>query len=128
MENQEKIPIGFGLGLCLAGPIIAVQNEAPREKIGAAVGLSRFFQSLGGALGISLLTAFETWRSQNLLQAAVSAAARTSALVTAFDEILMVLVICDIVAFCFSLFLKGRVRRKSSEQKKDTETPKPIGQ
>ena len=56
------IPLGFGLGFSLAGPSIAVQNEAPQQEVGAAIGLTRFYQSLGGALGISLLTAFETWR------------------------------------------------------------------
>ena len=64
------IPLGFGLGFSLAGPTIAVQNEAPTEMVGAAIGLTRFLSSLGGALGISLLTAFETWRFAVLSQAA----------------------------------------------------------
>src|SRR5208283_2173378 len=31
------IPLGFGLGFSLAGPTIAVQNEAPTDKVGAAI-------------------------------------------------------------------------------------------
>jgi EmrB/QacA subfamily drug resistance transporter len=54
------IPLGVGLGFSLAGPTIAVQNDAPQAEAGAAIGLTRFLQSLGGALGISLLTVFAT--------------------------------------------------------------------
>jgi EmrB/QacA subfamily drug resistance transporter len=103
------IPLGFGLGFSLAGPTIAIQNEAPRDKVGAAIGLSRFLQSLGGALGISLLTTFEIGRFQALSVGATSPAAVTDAMVTAYDEVFLVLAACVAVAFAFSLLFVGRV-------------------
>ncbi|MCI4332446.1 MAG: MFS transporter [Thermoplasmata archaeon] len=105
------IPLGFGLGFSLSGTTIAVQNEAPMAEVGSAIGLTRFFQSLGGALGISLLTVFQTWRFQSLSAGATTAAALEHAQVTAFNEVFLVLAVCIAVAFTFSLFLVGRVRR-----------------
>jgi EmrB/QacA subfamily drug resistance transporter len=103
------IPMGFGLGLGLSATTIAVQNEAPTAEVGAAIGLTRFFQSLGGALGISLLTVFQTWRYQALSAGATTPAALTNALVTTYDEVFLILTGCILVAFAFSLFLRGRV-------------------
>ena len=108
------IPLGFGLGFSLAGPTIAVQNEAPTEMVGAAIGLTRFLSSLGGALGISLLTAFETWRFAVLSQGATTPAASMSALVTTYDEIFLILAVFIFVSFGFGLFFKGRVPKRST--------------
>lgn len=109
------IPLGFGLGFSLAGPTIAVQNEAPKDQVGAAIGLIRFLQSLGGALGISLLTTFETGRFQALSQGATTPAAVTNALVATYDEIFLILAACILIAFVFALFFVGRVPQKSPE-------------
>jgi EmrB/QacA subfamily drug resistance transporter len=117
------IPLGFGLGFSLAGPTIAVQNEAPRAQVGAAIGLTRFLQSLGGALGISLLTAFETWRYAALSQSATTAAAAEDALVTTYDEIFLILAICVAISFVFALFFTGRVPQRPEE---DKERPLPA--
>jgi EmrB/QacA subfamily drug resistance transporter len=107
------IPIGFGLGLSLAGTTIAVQNEAPTAEVGAAIGLTRFFQSLGGALGISLLTVFQSWRSQNLLAGAMTPGAMTNALVNSYDEVFLILAVSILLAFVFALFLTGMVPHDS---------------
>jgi hypothetical protein len=109
------IPLGFGLGFSLAGPTIAVQNEAPPDRVGAAIGLTRFLQSLGGALGISLLTAFETWRFQALSQGATTPAAATNALVATYNGIFLILAACVVIAFGFALLFTGRVPQKSAE-------------
>jgi len=109
------IPLGFGLGFSLAGPTIAVQNEAPTDKVGAAIGLTRFLSSLGAALGISLLTAFETWRYAALANGTTSPAASLSALVTTYNEIFLILAIFIIVSFGFGLFFRGRVPKKSTQ-------------
>ncbi len=105
------IPMGFGLGLSLSGVTIAVQNESPVAEVGAAIGLTRFLQSLGGAVGISLLTVFESWRSKELSLGTVSAAGLQNALVTTYDEIFLILAVCVLIAFVFSLFFVGRVPR-----------------
>jgi hypothetical protein len=103
------IPMGFGLGLSLSGTVIAVQNEAPRADVGAAIGITRFFQSLGGAIGISLLTIFLSWRYGALSAGATTGAALQSALVTAYSQVFLILAITILIAFVCSLFLVGRV-------------------
>jgi hypothetical protein len=105
------IPLGFGLGFSLSVPTVAVQNEAPRDEVGAAIGLTRFLQSLGGALGISLLSVFETTRFQALSQGATTPAAATNALVSTYDEIFLILAVCVVVALGFALLFVGRVRQ-----------------
>jgi len=109
------IPVGFGLGLSLAGITIAVQNESPAGEVGAAIGLTRFLQSLGGAVGISLLTVFETWRERVLIDGSTSPAVVRHALVTTYSEIFLILAVCILVAFVFSLFFVGHVPRSREE-------------
>ncbi|MGA2663476.1 MAG: MFS transporter [Nitrososphaerales archaeon] len=109
------IPMGFGLGFSLAGPTIAVQNDAPRDKVGAAIGLTRFLQSLGAALGISLLTTFDSWRVQTLSKGATTPGAVADAMVTAYNEIFLILAICVVIALGFGLLFTGRVPQKSSK-------------
>jgi EmrB/QacA subfamily drug resistance transporter len=104
------IPLGFGLGLSLAGTTIAVQNEAPTAEVGAAIGLTRFFQSLGGALGISLLTVFESWRLRTLSVGVTTPTGLLSAQVSAFDDVFLLLAISIAIAMVFALFLVGRVQ------------------
>jgi EmrB/QacA subfamily drug resistance transporter len=120
------IPMGFGLGLGLAATTIAVQNEAPTAEVGAAIGLTRFFQSLGGALGISLLTVFQSWRFHNLAAGATSPSATTNALVTSYSDVFLVLTLCILVAFAFSLFLTGRVPIGTGSGRSDTTSPAEI--
>jgi EmrB/QacA subfamily drug resistance transporter len=115
------IPMGFGLGLSLAGTTIAVQNESPAAEVGAAIGITRFLQSLGGALGISLLTVFESWRFQTLSAGATSPGAIETALVTTYNELFLILALCILLAFAFGLFFVGRVPRTP------TGSPKPNG-
>jgi EmrB/QacA subfamily drug resistance transporter len=111
------IPMGFGLGFSLAGPTIAVQNEAPKDQVGAAIGFTRFLQSLGGALGISLLTAFEIGRYQALSAGATSPTAITNALVTTYDEVFLILAVCIVVAFGFGLFFVGKVPQTQTDDR-----------
>ena len=107
------IPMGFGLGLSLVASQIAILNEAPGREVGAAVGLTRFFQSLGGALGISLLTVFEAWRYQTLSSSARTASAFTDSLVAAYNEVFFLLALCILVSFGFALFLARRAMPSS---------------
>ena len=109
------IPLGLGLGMSLAGPTIAVQNDAPREVVGEALGLSKFMQALGGAMGISLLTTFQTARIQSLTAGVTSPAAKASALVTTYNEVFLILALCVLVALGFALLFVGRVPRSPSE-------------
>jgi len=107
------IPMGLGLGLALAGTTIAVQNEVPESEVGSAVGLVRFLQSLGGAVGLSLLTAYQVWRKAALSSAAKSPADLASALITSYDEVFVALVGVLVIAFLFALFFTGRLSRRA---------------
>jgi len=109
------IPLGFGLGLAISATTIAVQNEAPASEVGAAIGLTRFLQSLGGAIGLSLLTVFETWRVGVLSAGATSPAEVTSAFATTFSEIFLILAVCVLLAFACSLFFTGHLPRTAAE-------------
>lgn len=103
------IPMGFGFGLGFAGSTIAVQNDAPPAEIGAANGLMRFFQSLGGAVGISLLTIYQSWRFQQLNVGPATPGSVLNALVSSYDEVFLILAGSLLLAFFCSFWLKGRV-------------------
>jgi len=106
------IPVGFGLGLALAGATVAVQNEAPPAEIGAAVGLTRFFQSLGGAVGISLLTIYQADRFEQLSSGATSPSGVVAALAGSYADVFLVAAFLVIGAFVSALWLHGRVLPK----------------
>jgi len=118
------IPIGFGLGLALAGATIAVQNEAPRDEVGGAIALTRFFQSLGGAVGISLLTIFQSWRFHTLSAGATTPSEMLDALVSSFNGVFLLLAISTLIAFVCALWLTGRVSPARSNE--DAELPVPT--
>ncbi|MGA9838821.1 MAG: MFS transporter [Thermoplasmata archaeon] len=125
------IPMGFGLGLSLAATTIAVQNEAPPAEVGAAIGLTRFLQSLGGALGISLLTVFQVWRLKALSAGATTPEAILAATVTSYTNVFLVLAVCIAISLGFALFLVGRVPRNRTLAQQDVaetpSTPLPAG-
>ena len=103
------IPVGFGLGVALAGSTVAVQNDAPPAEVGAAVGLARFFQSLGGAVGISLLTIFQAWRYQQLSSGSEGSAGAVAAAVSSYDGVFLLLALSVLAAFVCAFWLTGRV-------------------
>jgi EmrB/QacA subfamily drug resistance transporter len=103
------IPLGFGLGLALSGSTIAVQNEAPRAEVGAAIGISRFFSSLGGAVGLSLLTVFLSWRLGLLSAGATTPAQLVSATVSAYSEVFLVMTVLILLAAACAFLLRGRI-------------------
>jgi EmrB/QacA subfamily drug resistance transporter len=104
------IPMGFGGGVALAGVVVVIQNEISRSEVGAAVGFNRFLQSLGGAVGLSLLTAFQTWRlAVHTTSASGMASGGLGALVASYDDLFFVLAVLMLAAFLSSLFLRGRI-------------------
>jgi len=103
------IPMGFGLGVALAGTLIVVQNEASQVEVGAAIGFNRFLQSLGGAVGLSLLTAFQEWRLTVHASTGTDPSGALAAIVASYDDVFVVLAVLLLLAFLCSLGLKGRV-------------------
>jgi hypothetical protein len=109
------IPMGVGSGLALGANTLAVQSEAPLREVGASVGIVRFLQSLGAALGLSLLSAFQTWRYGELASSARTPSAVSAALVTSYDEVFLIVALLIGLAFGFALFLVGRLPTASSQ-------------
>ena len=89
-------------------PTVAVQNDAPKEDVGVAVGMLKFLQTLGGAPGISLLTTYQVDR-YNALSAGDAPGQATNALVASYNEVFFILAFCVFVALGFSLLFRGGV-------------------
>lgn len=53
----ELAAIGLGIGLSMPVALVAVQNAVDIHDLGVATSCVSFFRSLGGAIGVSLLTA-----------------------------------------------------------------------
>jgi EmrB/QacA subfamily drug resistance transporter len=49
------IVVGFGMGLVMPTLMIAVQNEFPKNRLGAVTSASTFFRSIGGTVGVTVL-------------------------------------------------------------------------
>lgn len=56
------VPVGFGVGMSFSAVILSVQYAVPVREIGTATSLVQFLGSLGGSIGIPILTAYETAR------------------------------------------------------------------
>ena len=92
-----------------AGAVVTVQNKAPPADVGGAVGLTRFFQSFGGAIGISLLTIYQASRCHVLSAGATSESQLLSALARSNAEVFVILAALIGSAFVCSLWLTGRI-------------------
>ncbi|GGM03029.1 MDR family MFS transporter [Deinococcus aerophilus] len=69
--------LGLGLGPVNSQLVLAVQNAAPREKLGSATAGNQFFQQIGGTLAVSLFGALVNAQLAAKLGAQLPAAART---------------------------------------------------
>ncbi|MCI4323198.1 MAG: MFS transporter [Thermoplasmata archaeon] len=123
------IPMGFGVGLTFPVFLLAVQNQVQEADVGAAGGLIQFLQSLGGAVGLSLLSSFQEVRLQALeptvpaggcpTGAAPSSAclqyfqAAQSALASSYDQVFQVMLVLLVLALFCTFFLTGHHPRDS---------------
>jgi len=115
------IPIGFGVGMTFPVFLLAVQNQVPEAEVGAASGLVQFFQSLGGAIGLTLLASFQAQRLAALDPSEVAAglcppypgfpttSACAAAVSESYVQLFEVLVVLAVLAFVLALFLSGRL-------------------
>jgi hypothetical protein len=103
------LPMGFGMGIALSGSLIVVQNEVALTEMGATIGFVRFLQSLGGAVGLSLLTAYQEWRLQVHGSGVVTTSGLLRASASSYDDVFLVTAVLLFAAFGFSLLLRGRV-------------------
>lgn len=119
------IPLGFGVGLTFPVFLLAVQNQVVEGEVGAATGLISFLQSLGGAIGVTLLASYEQYRFGVLApvpppsgcsptEAPTAACASygqgvLSALATSWDEVFVLMLALLLVGLVLSLFIHGRL-------------------
>ncbi|MDA4137360.1 MAG: MFS transporter, partial [Thaumarchaeota archaeon] len=60
------IPLGFGIGMTFPVFLLAAQNQVESVDVGEAGGLIQFLQSLGGAVGLSVLASYQATRFASL--------------------------------------------------------------
>ncbi len=102
------IPFGFGSGIGLAGATIAIQNEVPRHEVAAGIGITRFLQSLGGAVGLSLFSVYITWRSTQGLPAVPTPADVLGAAIAAYRVVFLAMSVFTVLAGFLALGISGR--------------------
>ena len=122
------IPMGFGIGLTFPVFLLAAQNQVRTEDVGEAGGLIQFLQSLGGAVGLSVLGSFQATRLAALDPAPAAGCASLQpplpecagylaslerALVSSYDQTFFVMLGLLVVGFVFTAFLKGRLQKAS---------------
>jgi MFS family permease len=125
------IPLGFGIGLTFPVFLLAAQNQVQTADVGEAGGLIQFLQSLGGAVGLSVLASFQATRFASLdpSPSATCASATPplplcagylgsleSSLISSYDQTFVIMTGLMLVAFLFVLFLKGYLPRGQSEK------------
>jgi EmrB/QacA subfamily drug resistance transporter len=119
------IPLGFGVGLTFPVFLLAVQNQLPEAEVGAASGLVQFLQSLGGSIGLTLLSSFQQSRFLALSPALPAGGCPpnvppSSACVaydqgilqatsTSFTEVFTIVLILSVIGVLLSLFISGRL-------------------
>jgi MFS family permease len=120
------IPIGFGAGLTFPVFLLAVQNQVPEAEVGAASGLVQFLQSLGGSIGLTLLSSFQQSRFLAISPTppaggcAPSPAPPSTACIaygegllrasaTSFTDVFYVLLVLAVVGILLGLFIAGRL-------------------
>jgi MFS family permease len=118
------IPLGFGVGLTFPVYLLAAQNQVQKADVGEAGGLIQFLQSLGGAVGLSVLASYQATRFAALDPSPNAACLSTTppmptcasflatsetSLISSYDQTFLVMLGLLGVALVFVLFLKGRL-------------------
>jgi EmrB/QacA subfamily drug resistance transporter len=129
------LPLGFGIGLTFPVYLLAAQNQVRQADVGEAGGLIQFLQSLGGAVGLSVLASLQATRfavldplpnpscltsSPQLPACAGYLGSLETSVVTSYDQVFVVMVGLLVMALIFALFLKGRMPKGSAESRKET--------
>ncbi|MCI4346326.1 MAG: MFS transporter [Thermoplasmata archaeon] len=119
------IPLGFGIGVTFPVFLLAVQNQVPEAEVGAATGIVQFFQSLGGAMGLALLSSFQQSRFTALGPAvpaggcpigvqptpacAVYFGAVPGPLAQSYDQLFLLTFVLTLIALLLSSLITGRL-------------------
>ncbi|MGA8303885.1 MAG: MFS transporter [Thermoplasmata archaeon] len=96
------VPLGFGIGMTFPVFLLAAQNQVGTADVGEAGGFIQFLQSLGGAVGLSVLASYQATRLAAL-------GPSPSSLLTSYDQTFAVMTGLLVVALLFVLFLTGHI-------------------
>lgn len=128
------LPLGFGIGLTFPVYLLAAQNQVKQEDVGEAGGLIQFLQSLGGAVGLSVLASLQATRfaildplpdpscltpTPTMPVCASFLGSMQGSLVNSYDQVFAVMVALLVVALVFALFLKGNLPKTTSGEPKE---------
>jgi EmrB/QacA subfamily drug resistance transporter len=118
------IPLGFGIGLTFPVFLLATQNQVAAKDVGEAGGFIQFLQSLGGAIGLSLLSSYQQFRL-GVLDPSPDPSCATStpvfptcatylskfptSVITSYDNVFTIMLVLLVGGLVFGLFLQGRL-------------------
>ena len=122
------MPLGFGIGLTFPVFLLAAQNQVEMADVGEAGGLIQFLQSLGGAIGLSVLSSFQQTQFTALGPVPMPAcygpspppdcasylASVQSATIASYDQTFLIMLALLVLAFAFILFLRGSLPRAAA--------------
>ena len=92
------IPLGFGLGMTLPTVLVAAQGAVGAAMIGVVTALVSFFRSLGGVIGIAVLTSVVTGAAGGASIADADPAVLASAFGIAFGTAAAVAAVAAVVS------------------------------
>jgi MFS family permease len=135
------IPMGFGIGLTFPVFLLAAQNQVKTVDVGEAGGMIQFLQSLGGAVGLSVLASYQLTQFSSLDPSPSPACSSLppplplcaeylekfkGALITSYDQTFTVMLGLLIVAFVFVLFLVGRLPKAPAKVVEESVVTPPV--
>jgi MFS family permease len=128
----DLIPIGFGVGLTFATVSLSVQYAVPPRDIGAATSLVTFLQSLGGSVGLSVLSSYDATRFQALAApfagppSSATAPELLGAATKALTETFAIVLVVAVAALLAALFLEGQLPQTGRPAGASPAAPEPA--
>jgi EmrB/QacA subfamily drug resistance transporter len=115
--------MAVGLGAVFVGVTNAANAGVPTERAGLAAALLNTAQQLGGALGIAILSALATSRTQDLLAAG---AARPEALTAGFERAFIASSMCLLAAAVIASRATNTNKESTRCPSRNTHPPLPL--
>ena len=118
---------GVATGMTLPTSLVAVQNAVPHKNIGVATAMTALFRSMGGAVGVALLSSIlfallPADTGAALAEGAPRAAVQASATATtAFRVTLLCGAIVSLLAHCLAWMIPEKLLRSSPSSAPDQE-------
>ncbi|MFT4101911.1 MAG: MDR family MFS transporter [Burkholderiaceae bacterium] len=112
----EMLVMGVGLGLPMPAALVASQLAVRREQVGIATGATAFFRTLGGAIGIAILTSMlmaamrESAPAGATMQTVLASSSTDPAVLReAFAKVFLVAAVAPVLGFVLAMGLGRRL-------------------